>query len=197
MKELVEHMARISNPQNQNKNVSVGKLWNYLQKHKHWSPFEMVSICLEINTTRAIGRQLLRHRSFSFQEFSQRYADPTEPLGFSFQEARTQDLSNRQNSHKTEDRGLMRFWEAAQARVKDIALSEYIQALSNGIAKEQARALLPEGLTNSRLYMNGTLRSWLHFIEVRTDVSAQEEVRQLAEECSTIITNLIEGETNL
>ena len=197
MKELVEHMARISNPQNQNKNVSVGKLWNYLQKHKHWSPFEMVSICLEINTTRAIGRQLLRHRSFSFQEFSQRYADPTEPLGFSFQEARTQDLSNRQNSHKTEDRGLMRFWEAAQARVKDIALSEYIQALSNGIAKEQARALLPEGLTNSRLYMNGTLRSWLHFIEVRTDVSAQEEVRQLAEECSTIITNLIDGETNL
>ena len=197
MKELVERCARVSNPKNQNKNVPVGKLWNYLQKHKHWSPFEMVSICLEINTTRAIARQLLRHRSFSFQEFSQRYADPTEPLGFSFQEARTQDLSNRQNSHKTEDRGLMRFWESAQARVKDIALSEYIQALSNGIAKEQARALLPEGLTNSRLYMNGTLRSWLHFIEVRTDVSAQEEVRQLAEECSTIITNLIEGETNL
>ena len=197
IRELVEYCARVSSPQNQNKNVSVGKLWNYLQKHKHWSPFEMVSICLEINTTRAIGRQLLRHRSFSFQEFSQRYADPTEPLGFSFQEARTQDLSNRQNSHKTEDTRLMRFWESAQARVKDIALSEYIQALSNGIAKEQARALLPEGLTNSRLYMNGTLRSWLHFIEVRTDVSAQEEVRQLAQECNTIITNLIEGETNL
>ena len=197
IRELVEYCARVSNPQNQNKSLSAGKLWNYLQKHKHWSPFEMVSICLEINTTRAIARQLLRHRSFSFQEFSQRYADPTEPLGFSFQEARTQDLSNRQNSHKTEDRGLIRFWQASQARVKDIALSEYIQALSNGIAKEQARALLPEGLTNSRLYMNGTLRSWLHFIEVRTDVSAQEEVRQLAEECSTIITNLIEGETNL
>ncbi len=197
MKELVEYCARVSNPQNQNKSVSVGKLWNYLQKHKHWSPFEMVSICLEINTTRAIARQLLRHRSFSFQEFSQRYADPTEPLGFSFQEARTQDLSNRQNSHKTEDRGLIRFWEAAQARVKDIALSEYINALSNGIAKEQARALLPEGLTNSRLYMNGTLRSWLHFIGVRTDVSAQNEIRELAQECDTIITNLIEGETNL
>lgn len=197
MKELVEYCARVSNPQNQNKSVSVGKLWNYLQKHKHWSPFEMVSICLEINTTRAIARQLLRHRSFSFQEFSQRYADPTEPLGFSFQEARTQDLSNRQNSNKTEDTGLMRFWESAQARVKDIALSEYIRALSNGIAKEQARALLPEGLTNSRLYMNGTLRSWLHFISVRTDVSAQTEIRELAQECDTIITNLIEGETNL
>ena len=152
----------------------------------------MVHICLEINTSRAISRQLLRHRSFSFQEFSQRYADPTEALGFHFQEARLQDHKNRQNSLETTDDVLKRQWTATQAHVKDVTLGSYIKSITLGIAKEQARALLPEGLTNSRLYMAGSLRSWLHFIEVRGHESAQKEVRHIANECDRIIKELIE-----
>ena len=192
IKDLVVYCARVSNPQSQREGLSVDRLWQYLQREGHWSPFEMVTICLEINTSRAISRQLLRHRSFSFQEFSQRYADPTEALGFSYQEARLQDTQNRQNSLETDDELLKKAWVASQARTKDVALGEYLKALGLGIAKEQARALLPEGLTNSRVYMSGSLRSWLHFIEVRGHESAQKEIRHIAQECDRIIKELIE-----
>ena len=189
-KDLVVYCARVSNPQSQREGLSVDRLWQYLQREGHWSPFEMVTICLEINTSRAISRQLLRHRSFSFQEFSQRYANPTESLGFSYQEARLQDTQNRQNSLETDDELLKKSWVASQARTKDVALGEYLKALGLGIAKEQARALLPEGLTNSRVYMSGSLRSWLHFIEVRGHKSAQKEIRHIAQECAKIIQEL-------
>ncbi len=192
LKDLVVYCARVSNPQSQQEGLSVDRLWNYLKRENHWSPFEMVHVCLEINTNRAISRQLLRHRSFSFQEFSQRYADPTEALGFTFQEARLQDHKNRQNSLETTSDSLKRKWVAAQSHVKDVALGSYLRSLSLGIAKEQARALLPEGLTNSRLYMAGSLRSWLHFIEARTHQSAQKEVRYIAHKCDKIIRELIE-----
>ena len=190
IKDLVVYCARVSNPQSQREGLSVDRLWQYLQREGHWSPFEMVTICLEINTSRAISRQLLRHRSFSFQEFSQRYANPTESLGFSYQEARLQDTQNRQNSLETDDELLKKSWVASQARTKDVALGEYLKALGLGIAKEQARALLPEGLTNSRVYMSGSLRSWLHFIEVRGHKSAQKEIRHIAQECAKIIQEL-------
>ena len=190
IKDLVVYCARVSNPQSQREGLSVDRLWQYLQREGHWSPFEMVTICLEINTSRAISRQLLRHRSFSFQEFSQRYANPTESLGFSYQEARLQDTQNRQNSLETDDELLKKSWVASQARTKDVALGEYLKALGVGIAKEQARALLPEGLTNSRVYMSGSLRSWLHFIEVRGHKSAQKEIRLIAQECAKIIQEL-------
>ena len=190
IKDLVGYCARVSNPQSQREGLSVDRLWQYLQREGHWSPFEMVTICLEINTSRAISRQLLRHRSFSFQEFSQRYANPTESLGFSYQEARLQDTQNRQNSLETDDELLKKSWVASQARTKDVALGEYLKALGLGIAKEQARALLPEGLTNSRVYMSGSLRSWLHFIEVRGHESAQKEIRHIAQECAKIIQEL-------
>ena len=195
--ELVAFCARVSNPSNQLNTETSEKLIKYLIKNAHWSPLEMVSACLEIETTRDIARQILRHRSFSFQEFSQRYANPVKDLEFVTREARLQDLKNRQNSIENDDDEVSNMRLEKQEHLINEARETYNWAIENGIAKEQARAVLPEGNTVSRMYMNGTLRSWLHFIEVRTDVSAQEEVRQLAQECSTIITNLIEGETNL
>jgi len=182
--ELVARMARVSNPANQNNPASAPKLLKYLIKNKHWSPFEMVNVCLEIETTRDIARQILRHRSFSFQEFSQRYAVAT---GFELSEARLQDDKNRQNSLETEDRQLAYWWEGAQRRVLTEAQFMYESALAKGIAKEQARKLLPEGMTQSRMYMNGTLRSWLHFIEIRCDKATQKEHREVAEKVRGII----------
>ena len=164
---LVEHYARVSNPSSQKADKEPGRLASYLIKHKHWSPFEMVSVCLEINTTRDIARQLLRHRSFSFQEFSQRYADPTSDLAFTTREARLQDTENRQNSIHTNDEELQKAWHAKQEQLVHEAKLAYSWAVDNGIAKEQARSVLPEGNTNSRLYVNGTMRSWIHYIDLR------------------------------
>jgi thymidylate synthase (FAD) len=178
--ELVAYVARVSNPSNQDNHKSASKLLRYLAKHKHWSPFEMVHILMEINTTRDIARQILRHRSFSFQEFSQRYADPTQDLGFSTREARLQDTKNRQNSIEVDDPFLKNDWQAYQAEVIEASRAAYDWAVANGIAKEQARAVLPEGLTSSRLYMAGSLRSWIHYCQVRTDVSTQKEHRDVA-----------------
>lgn len=184
--DLIAYCARISNPSNQNNHESSGKLIRYLIKNKHWSPLEMVSACVEVNTTRDIARQLLRHRSFSFQEFSQRYADPTESMGFVTREARMQDTKNRQNSieilHTDGDRAanLVNEWHDRQLRVIDACRENYDWAIRNGIAKEQARAVLPEGLTVSRLYVSGTLRSFVHYIETRTHVSTQKEHREIA-----------------
>ena len=178
--EFIAYVARVSNPSNQMNTQTAPKLLKYLAKHKHWSPFEMVSICMEIDTTRDIARQILRHRSFSFQEFSQRYADPTKDLGFVTREARLQDLKNRQNSIETEDRALQDKWNEKQAIAIDAARGAYKWAVENGIAKEQARAVLPEGLTQSRMYMNGTLRSWIHYCELRMGVETQKEHREIA-----------------
>jgi thymidylate synthase (FAD) len=187
--ELVAFCARVSNPSNQMNMETSEKLIRYLVKHKHWSPLEMVSMCLEITTTRDIARQILRHRSFSFQEFSQRYADPTAELddAFVLREARLQDTKNRQNSIENDNLALQSFWETQQNRVLDAAKSAYEWALSNGIAKEQARAVLPEGLTVSRLYMNGTLRSWVHYIELRAANGTQKEHMLIAKECAKVI----------
>ena len=185
LKSQVGYIARVSNPSNQ-ENRDVDKLLSYLVKHKHWSPFEMVSVCLEINTTRDIARQILRHRSFSFQEFSQRYANPTD-LGYELREARLQDTKNRQNSLDVEDNHLKLHWEEAQERVMEEALSVYDRALKNGIAKEQARAVLPEGMTCSKMYMNGTLRSWMHYIELRAGPETQKEHRDIARGCAEAI----------
>lgn len=179
--EFIAYVARVSNPSNQNNHLTATKLLKYLAKHKHWSPFEMVHICMEINTTRDIARQILRHRSFSFQEFSQRYADPTQDLGFVTREARLQDTKNRQNSIETDDEKLQHEWEFQQACIKAAATGTYEWAIKHGIAKEQARAVLPEGLISSRLYMAGSLRSWIHYAEVRTDVSTQKEHREIAQ----------------
>ena len=179
--EFIAYVARVSNPSNQMNTQTAPKLLKYLAKHKHWSPFEMVSICMEINTTRDIARQILRHRSFSFQEFSQRYADPTQDLGFVTREARLQDTKNRQNSIEVEDRKLQDDWNEQQAIAIDAARAAYKWASQNGIAKEQARSVLPEGLIISRLYMAGSLRSWIHYAEVRTDVSTQKEHREIAQ----------------
>jgi thymidylate synthase (FAD) len=192
LKELVIYCARVSNPASQEAGDNIDKLWNYLQRNKHWSPFEMANVCIEINTTRAISRQIIRHRSFTFQEFSQRYADPTKELGFTLMECRLQDETNRQSSLETDNEELRRVWVSIQSRVKDVALAEYLKAIKLGIAKEQARGLLPEGLTNSRLYMNGTLRSWFHFCEVRQDLTTQKEHRIIAGQCEDIIKGLIE-----
>tara|TARA_R110002020_G_scaffold17194_1_gene60654 strand:- start:10107 stop:10799 length:693 start_codon:yes stop_codon:yes gene_type:complete len=186
---LIAYCARVSNPSNQNNEATAHKLIKYLIKHKHWSPLEMVNVCLEIETTRDIGRQILRHRSFSFQEFSQRYADPTKDLEFVTRECRLQDDKNRQNSielstKNKEHNDLVAGWIQAQERVIDVCNSYYTWAEMNGIAKEQARALLPEGLTMSRMYMNGTLRSWVHYIELRTDPSTQKEHREVAQMCA-------------
>jgi len=161
-----------------------------LVKHQHWSPLEMVSACLEITTTRDIARQILRHRSFSFQEFSQRYADPTKDLSFVLREARLQDENNRQNSIVSDNPALQAFWETQQKRVIDTANSAYQWAIENGIAKEQARAVLPEGLTVSRLYMNGTLRSWIHYIQLRSANGTQQEHAAIAMECAKVIANI-------
>ena len=192
--ELVAFCARVSNPSNQNNKDTSEKLIRYLVKNQHWSPLEMVSMCLEIETTRDIARQILRHRSFSFQEFSQRYADPTAELdeAFVLREARLQDTKNRQNSVELdmndEAQKLLAFeWERAQKRVLFSVKQEYSWAIKNGIAKEQARAVLPEGLTVSRLYMNGTLRSWIHYIQLRSANGTQKEHRDIAIECAKVI----------
>ena len=185
--ELIAYCARVSNPSNQYNMETADKLIRYLVKHQHWSPLEMVSACLEITTTRDIARQILRHRSFSFQEFSQRYADPTKDLNFVTREARLQDPKNRQNSVEVEDQLLQNEWFRAQQRVIYAAQREYEWAIKNGIAKEQARAVLPEGLIESRLYMNGTLRSWIHFIELRSGNGTQKEHQLIALACAKAI----------
>jgi thymidylate synthase (FAD) len=187
VQELIAFCARVSNPSNQNNTETSEKLIKYLIKHQHWSPLEMVSACLEIETTRDIARQILRHRSFSFQEFSQRYADPTKDLSFVLREARLQDTNNRQNSVENTNLALAAWWEERQKRVIEEAKDAYEWAIQNGIAKEQARAVLPEGLTVSRLYMNGTLRSWIHFIELRSANGTQKEHQEVARECAKVI----------
>ena len=193
LKELVVYCARVSNSISQTQGKHLDRLWNYLKREKHWSPFEMADVTMEIETTRDISRQLLRHRSFQFQEFSQRYASPvTEGLRFAFRETRLQDKQNRQNSLETDDEQLKRKWVRLQSKVKDVSLGAYIAALESGIAKEVARVLLPEGMTKTRLYMKGSLRSWLHFIDVRSDESSQKEIRQIAQECDRLLRELME-----
>lgn len=186
--EEIAMMARVSNPSNQNNSKTSEKLVKYLIKHKHWSPFEMVSLTLEIDTTRDIAHQIVRHRSFAFQEFSQRYADPA-AMGFPYElrETRLQDETNRQNSVETDDELLNKHWIQQQKRVMDVADGVYKWAIGVGIAKEQARAVLPEGLTKSRLYMAGTLRSWIHYVDVRTTPGTQKEHLEIARQCGYII----------
>jgi len=183
----VAFCARVSNPSNQNNTETSEKLVRYLIKNQHWSPMEMVSICLSITTTRDIARQILRHRSFSFQEFSQRYADPTKDLNFVTKEARMQDLKNRQNSVETENQNLKDNWTLYQQEIAQLTKKAYQWATEHGIAKEQARAVLPEGLMESRLYMAGTLRSWIHYIQLRSGNGTQKEHRQIALECVNAI----------
>lgn len=185
--DLIAYMARVSAPENQGNKETAPKLVKYLIKHKHWSPLEMVNVCMEIETTRDIARQILRHRSFSFQEFSQRYAVATD---FELSEARLQDNKNRQNSLVTEDTEIQNWWNAAQLRVQSDAELMYQSALKMGIAKEQARKLLPEGLTMSKMYMNGTLRSWLHYVDIRCDAATQKEHREVALKCRDELTKL-------
>ena len=186
--EEVAMMARVSSPSNQHNTKTSEKLVKYLIKHAHWSPFEMCSITLEINTTRDIAHQIVRHRSFAFQEFSQRYADPA-AMGYPFEirETRLQDEKNRQNSVETDDILLNQHWIQQQKRVTDIANYAYKWAIENGIAKEQARTVLPEGLTKTRLYMAGTLRSWIHYIDVRSTPGTQKEHMEIARECAYVI----------
>lgn len=188
--DLVAFCARVSNPNNQLNIETSEKLIRYLIKHKHWSPLEMVSACLEITTTRDIARQMLRHRSFSFQEFSQRYADPTKDLNFVYREARLQDTKNRQNSIKTDDEMLQAKWQNIQASVIEASRSAYEWAIEQGIAKEQARAVLPEGLMESKLYMNGTIRSWVHYIELRRENGTQLEHQEIAVSCAKVIAEI-------
>ena len=190
IQELIAYCARVSNPNGQNNSETSAKLIKYLVKNKHWSPLEMVSACLEIETTRDIARQILRHRSFSFQEFSQRYADPTKDLEFETKEARLQDKTNRQNSVETENVELHHQWLDIQDNVIKTSKKAYEWAIENGIAKEQARAVLPEGLTLSRLYMNGTLRSWVHYIELRSANGTQKEHMLIAKECANVIASI-------
>jgi thymidylate synthase (FAD) len=185
--DLVAYCARVSNPSNQNNKDTAEMLIRYLIRNEHWSPLEMVSMCLEIETTRDIARQMLRHRSFSFQEYSQRYADPTKDLEFVTRDARLQDTKNRQNSIEVDDTLLQNEWFRAQQRVIYAAQREYEWAIKNGIAKEQARAVLPEGLTVSRLYMNGTLRSWIHYIQLRSANGTQKEHMDIALKCAEVI----------
>jgi thymidylate synthase (FAD) len=191
VQELVAFCARVSNPSNQFNTETSEKLIKYLIKHSHWSPLEMVSACLEIETTRDIARQILRHRSFSFQEFSQRYADPTKDLSFVLREARLQDEKNRQNSVELPatiaGQNLAEEWNIRQKEILALVTKTYDWAIANGIAKEQARAILPEGNTVSRLYMNGTLRSWIHFIELRSSNGTQKEHQMVALECAKVI----------
>lgn len=188
--ELVAFCARVSNPDNQMNSETSDKLIKYLMKHKHWSPLEMVSVCLEIETTRDIARQILRHRSFSFQEFSQRYADPTKDLEFVVREARMQDPKNRQNSIPTDDVNLSRQWDEMQKDIIRASRYAYTWAIEHGIAKEQARAVLPEGNTLSRLYVNGTLRSWVHYIELRGANGTQLEHIEIAKEVAKVISKI-------
>ena len=188
--DIVAYCARVSNPSNQDNTETNEKLLKYLIKHKHWSPFEMVSACMEIQTTRDIARQILRHRSFSFQEFSQRYANPIDELEFETREARLQDANNRQNSVFIYDKELQETWEKEQKRVIALTKQVYQWAISKGIAKEQARAVLPEGLTQSKLYVNGTLRSWIHFIELRSANGTQKECAEVAKACAKAISGI-------
>ena len=185
--DLIVYMARVSNPNNQDNTQGNDKLIRYLIKNQHWSPFEMVSLVMEINTTRDIARQILRHRSFSFQEFSQRYADPTKELSFELRNARLQDYKNRQKSIETDDVELQDRWTLMQQALINNAEHAYNWAIQNGIAKEQARAVLPEGNTQSRLYMNGTLRSWIHYCQLRMENGTQKEHAVIANECWDII----------
>jgi thymidylate synthase (FAD) len=188
--DLVAFCARVSNPSNQYNTETSERLIRYLIQHQHWSPLEMVSACIEITTTRDIARQILRHRSFSFQEFSQRYADPTQELNFVVRDARLQDPKNRQNSIATDDTALQEEWRRHQEHVIQAARTAYAWAVGNGIAKEQARAVLPEGLTESRLYMNGTLRSWIHYIELRAANGTQLEHQEIARACAQVIAKI-------
>jgi thymidylate synthase (FAD) len=197
VQELIAFCARVSNPSNQFNTETSEKLIKYLIKNQHWSPLEMVSACIEIETTRDIARQILRHRSFSFQEFSQRYADPTKDLSFVLREARLQDTKNRQNSVENTNLALAAWWEERQKRVLKEAQEAYAWAIENGIAKEQARAVLPEGLTVSRLYMNGTLRSWIHFIELRSGNGTQKEHQEVARACAKVIAEIFPLATEL
>jgi thymidylate synthase (FAD) len=190
MTDLVAFCARVSNPSNQLKSETADKLIRYLIDHKHWSPLEMVNVCLEINTTRDIARQMLRHRSFSFQEFSQRYADPTKELDFVVREARLQDSKNRQQSISTSDTELQKEWEQKQLDVISKAQETYKWAIDHGIAKEQARCVLPEGNTVTRMYMNGTLRSWIHYIDLRSGHGTQKEHAEIAIACAKVISNI-------
>ena len=188
--DLISYCARVSNPSNQSNTETSEKLIRYLIKHKHWSPFEMASVCLEITTTRDIARQILRHRSFSFQEFSQRYADPTEDLEFVMREARLQDNKNRQNSIEIDNANIQENWKMRQSMVMQEVLESYNWAIANGIAKEQARAVLPEGNMESRLYMNGTIRSWIHYVELRSGPETQKEHREVAIACAKAIESI-------
>jgi thymidylate synthase (FAD) len=200
--ELIAYCARVSNPSNQFNTDTSEKLIRYLVKHQHWSPLEMVSACMEITTTRDIARQILRHRSFSFQEFSQRYADPTKDLEFVLREARSQDPKNRQNSieldmNVDQDRITAYQWERMQEKVIELARHTYEWAIAHGIAKEQARAVLPEGLIESKLYMNGTLRSWIHFIDLRSANGTQKEHMLIAQACAEVISTIFPMTNNL
>jgi thymidylate synthase (FAD) len=195
VQELIAFCARVSNPSAQINTETSEKLIRYLVKHQHWSPLEMVSACLEIETTRDIAHQIVRHRSFSFQEFSQRYANPVEDLAFKIREARLQDTKNRQNSIELDpedelDRKLEQDWRIQQDKVVLAASKAYQWAIENNIAKEQARVVLPEGLTKTRLYMNGTLRSWVHYIELRSANGTQKEHMEIAKECAKVIAEI-------
>ena len=195
--ELVAFCARVSNPSNQLNTETSEKLIKYLIKNAHWSPLEMVSACLEIETTRDIARQILRHRSFSFQEFSQRYANPVQDLEFVTREARLQDLKNRQNSIETDDEEITNMWIKKQEDLIENAKETYNWAIKNGIAKEQARAVLPEGNTVSRMYMNGTLRSWIHYIELRSGNGTQKEHMDIALACAEVVAKIFPMSKNL
>ena len=187
--EFIAYCARVSNPANQSNTLTAPKLLKYLATHRHWSPFEMANLVIEIETTRDIARQILRHRSFSFQEFSQRYAEvESAPV---YREARLQDKANRQSSIETDDEELQRDWEAMQSHALGASLGVYHWALAKGIAKEVARAVLPEGLTTSRMYVNGTIRSWIHYCSVRMDASTQKEHREIAQACWAIVVDAV------
>ena len=198
IQEIIAYCARVSNPDNQMSSETSEKLLKYLIREKHWSPFEMVSVCMEITTTRDIARQILRHRSFSFQEFSQRYANPVDSLNRVIREARLQDHKNRQNSIDTDDNALQQSWNGQQDLVWLAAVKAYNWAIERGIAKEQARAVLPEGLIESRVYVNGTLRSWLHYIDLREKNGTQKEHMEIARACADVITKIFPmGDTYL
>ena len=195
--DLIAYCAKVSNPNHQINTATHERLLNYLVKHKHWSPFEMANACLEIQTTRDIAHQIVRHRSFSFQEFSQRYANPEEQGDmFEYSEARLQDEKNRQNSIKTDDGKLQQEWDWAQRRIAVLAKKEYDWAIKKGIAKEQARKVLPEGLTKTTLYMNGTIRSWIHYIELRGANGTQQEHMDIAHACADAIAKIFPNITS-
>ena len=191
LSDLIAYVARVSNPENQINTETAPRLLNYLQKHGHWSPFEMAWVCMEINTTRDIARQILRHRSFSFQEFSQRYS--IVPTEWEIRETRLQDTKNRQNSIESTNENLNELWATLQKELALHAQDVYNSALENGIAKEQARAVLPEGMTPSRLYMAGTVRSWLHYVELRSANGTQKEHQKIAQTCGQILFELLNG----